>query len=518
MKLSRTTLTLSCLAGLNLFAGAAAAQISFEAPSTYNLFAQRPDWVAVGDFDGVNGPDLAVTSGSPQGTAGPDWVELFTNNGNGTFTPGQQVFMGNNTAPAAAVADDFDGDGDVDLAVSLKNTGSVQLLVNTGGVLAPGPVVAVGGLEPRHMVGADLDGDGDTDLVTSNRDSNNLSVLINTGAGFSLSGTVAVGLEPRYLVLANLVGDANVDVAVASHDSRRVDVLTGLGGGAFGAMASYPVPGNEKPSGMVASDLDGDGDLDLATTTDNNGIGMICVLTNTGGVFSTVCFLNGGQNPSAVVAADFDVDGDMDLAAADEDANFISAHANNGGFFGPGTNVATGAHPSHLATADLDGNGSADLATVNRDSNTLTVVLNSASGGGIGRSYCGPAVPNSSGASAVIAATGSTSAAANNLTLTATNLPANRFGYFLAAESQGFFANPGGSQGNLCLGSPLGRFAAQMQNSGPQGVISIVADISNVPLLGPVMAGDTFNFQCWFRDVNPGSTSNFTDAVSIQFN
>ena len=96
------------------------------------------------------------------------------------------------------------------------------------------------------------------------------------------------------------------------------------------------------------------------------------------------------------------MDGDVDLAAADEDSNFIGAHANGGtGVFGPATTWPAGAHPSHLAHGDLDGNGSDDLATVNRDSNTLTVMLNAASGGGIGRSYCGPAVPNSSGSSAI---------------------------------------------------------------------------------------------------------------------
>ncbi|MCP3916270.1 MAG: hypothetical protein GY711_12005 [bacterium] len=30
--------------------------------------------------------------------------------------------------------------------------------------------------------------------------------------------------------------------------------------------------------------------------------------------------------------------------------------------------------------------------------------------------------------------------------------------------------------------------------------------------------GETWNFQCWYRDNNPGPTSNFTDAVSVTFN
>ncbi|MCP4035984.1 MAG: hypothetical protein GY733_03545 [bacterium] len=30
-----------------------------------------------------------------------------------------------------------------------------------------------------------------------------------------------------------------------------------------------------------------------------------------------------------------------------------------------------------------------------------------------------------------------------------------------------------------------------------------------------VQPGDTWNFQCWYRDNNPGPTSNFTDAVTV---
>ena len=32
-----------------------------------------------------------------------------------------------------------------------------------------------------------------------------------------------------------------------------------------------------------------------------------------------------------------------------------------------------------------------------------------------------------------------------------------------------------------------------------------------------VQAGETWLFQLWFRDVNPGNTSNFTDGIAITF-
>ena len=138
---------------------------------------------------------------------------------------------------------------------------------------------------------------------------------------------------------------------------------------------------------------------------------------------------------------------------------------------------------------------------------------------GIGVAYC-PAVTNSSGQPALIAATGSLQVANNDLALKATQLPVGQFGYFLVSQGQDFVPNPPGSSGNLCLGggSPVGRYSLMIQNSGALGEISMVVDLTalptpNAPFLVAAQAGETWNFQAWFRDV--GNTSNFTDGVSV---
>ncbi len=137
----------------------------------------------------------------------------------------------------------------------------------------------------------------------------------------------------------------------------------------------------------------------------------------------------------------------------------------------------------------------------------------------LGTRYCTPAVPNSSGQSAVISACGSDLADGGYFMLHATDLPLNQIGYFLASETQGFTANPGGSQGNLCLSGNIGRFSQQIQSSGAAGSFTIQVDLTSIPTNPPqsVIAGQTWNFQAWFRDMNPGPTSNFTDGVSIAF-
>jgi len=135
----------------------------------------------------------------------------------------------------------------------------------------------------------------------------------------------------------------------------------------------------------------------------------------------------------------------------------------------------------------------------------------------LGTNECGPAVPNSSGLPAEIDGRGSEQVSANDVTLRATQLPADQFGYFLTSELQGFVVAPGSSQGNLCLGQPLARFASLIASSGSSGMLSIRPDLTSLPQLGAVQPGDTWRFQCWFRDMNPGATSNFTDALAITF-
>ena len=141
----------------------------------------------------------------------------------------------------------------------------------------------------------------------------------------------------------------------------------------------------------------------------------------------------------------------------------------------------------------------------------------------LGSNYCGPAVANSTGNPGSISAEGSPSAAANNVTLTVSDLPANAFGFFLTSQTTANVANPGGSQGNLCLGGAIGRFVGpgQIKNSGAGGTFDLVLDLTQQPSptgFVSIQPGESWNFQAWHRDAVGGSvTSNFTDGLTISF-
>ena len=131
--------------------------------------------------------------------------------------------------------------------------------------------------------------------------------------------------------------------------------------------------------------------------------------------------------------------------------------------------------------------------------------------GPLGNNYCGPAVPNSTTFPGVISAFGSALVAANNITLTADQIPPGQFGYFLTSETQGFFPPPM-SNGFICLGGNIGRYNG---NVGQGPTFSLMIDLTSMPVNPPQAAspGETWNFQAWYRDI--GNTNNFTDGIAI---
>jgi len=137
-----------------------------------------------------------------------------------------------------------------------------------------------------------------------------------------------------------------------------------------------------------------------------------------------------------------------------------------------------------------------------------------------GSSYC-VAQPNSIGVAARLTGTGSAAVVLDDLTLSASPLPTNVFGFFVVSRTQALIPNAGGSAGDLCLGAPIGRYSRQVQSSGTAGRIRFDVDLALVPMptgFVAVQAGETWNFQLWYRDTVAGNpSSNYTDGYSVTF-
>lgn len=340
-------------------------------PAVNYAIGTQPSGMAVGDFDGDGDVDLATT------IENPDRIATLLNNGDGTYSVGPTSILPNSSSPQDAVAGDFNGDQIIDLAVAVRDPqGSVLIMSNNGAASFTLSQTVPVGDRPRGLCVANIDGDQDLDLAVANRDGNSASVLFNNGGTFSAI-TIAVGQEPRAAALGDWFGSSDLDLAVTNHDDRTISLFQNTGG-AFVPAGTLSVGAQRRPEGIVAADLDNDGDTDLAAATNGTGFESASVFLNNAGVFSgAMHYPTGGADTSQLVAADFDCDGLIDLATANGDSNNVSVLQNlGGGAFGPASLMPAGTNPGEIAAADFDGDGDMDFSVANRDSNNVSTFKN----------------------------------------------------------------------------------------------------------------------------------------------
>ncbi len=142
----------------------------------------------------------------------------------------------------------------------------------------------------------------------------------------------------------------------------------------------------------------------------------------------------------------------------------------------------------------------------------------------LGETYCETQDPNSTGTYGHIFATGSPYIADNDLLLRVNDLPDHSFGFFFVSRTGGTILPPGGQPGILCVGGHIGRYnePGQIFNSGTTGAAVVQIDLLRTPTpfgLLPMMRGDRWHFQAWFRDTSMQGipTSAFTDALAVDF-
>ncbi|WP_190694442.1 NPCBM/NEW2 domain-containing protein [Nostoc sp. FACHB-152] len=198
------------------------------------------------------------------------------------------------------------------------------------------------------------------------------------GVQFSAVQQYATGTNAHGVVASDLNGDGRLDLAVANSGSGTVSVLFGQGDGTFAAAVNYSV--GSEPKSVFAADLNGDGRPDLLTA--NQGSSDIGVLINNGnGTFAPRVNYAAPRSAHEIMAADVDGDGDLDVAVTGWGDTIVRILRNNGsGIFASPTDYNVGVAPHTLQLADFNGDNRPDLAVGNVGSNSVSVLLNTGTG------------------------------------------------------------------------------------------------------------------------------------------
>jgi len=98
------------------------------------------------------------------------------------------------------------------------------------------------------------------------------------------------------------------------------------------------------------------------------------------------------------------------------------------------------------------------------------------------------------------------------------DFPAHAYGFLAASGRPGATPNPVGA-GTLCLGAPVVRIPGSTRQASPGGVWIAGFDLAAPPLASalPILSGQRWRFQAWYRDMHPAPTSNLSEAVEIEF-
>ncbi|HXH28760.1 MAG TPA: VCBS repeat-containing protein, partial [Candidatus Polarisedimenticolia bacterium] len=338
-------------------------QGSFGPQQAIGTTADSASSVFAADLDHDGDLDVLATS------AADDTIAWYENtDGQGTFGP-EQVLTTTADGASLVIAADVDRDGDLDVLACSANDDTVAWYENTDGLGSFGPeqVIDATADNVKAVVAADLDGDGDLDALSASFNDDTIAWYENTDGqgGFGPAQALTTTADGAFSVRAvDVDQDGDLDVVAGSTNDDSVAWYENTDGqGSFGSALALTTAADGVRS-VFATDLDGDGDVDVLSASYNGQ--TIAWYENetihrTGSFGHAQSIFRGGAANAAWSVFPADIDGDGDLDALAGYGNTFRWYENADGF---GSFTGAGTQTSYAIRSvfgtDVDGDGDVD--------------------------------------------------------------------------------------------------------------------------------------------------------------
>ena len=190
------------------------------------------------------GNEVGLAASEAYAGSGPLFPGAQYATGNGMFAAPVHYPAGD--YPIFVAIGDLDGDQVPDLAVANFNSDNVSVLLGVGeGTFAAAAHYAAGS-GPESVAIGDLDGDQVPDLAVANADSDNVSVLLGLGDGtFAAAVHYPVGTHPTSVAIGDLDGDQKPDQCRPYRIGQEAEGFEDPHGGENGNCGNNDVDGHD---------------------------------------------------------------------------------------------------------------------------------------------------------------------------------------------------------------------------------------------------------------------------------
>jgi len=332
-------------------------------PSPIFTVGIAPSSVAVADFDGDGNLDLAIANFDS------DDVSILQGTGTGALTEQLRFKVGDGALSIAF--GDFNDDGRLDLVTANFNSDDISILFGMGNGLFSTQKKLPAGDGPTSVAVADLNRDGVGDVVVANWNSSDITVFFGRADGFlQLEARLSTGLQPGFVTIADVNNDGVSDVLVANRGSFStpgdLSIFLGTTSGGLAPERRVFLGFISAPKSIASADFNQDGFPDLAVASGFSRGDVLILLGAGDGTFTFYEILPAGLDPVSAAVGDFNSDGLKDLAVANLNSGFISIHLGLGdGSFESPREFVLRSFPRDLKMGDFNADGLQDLVVVN---------------------------------------------------------------------------------------------------------------------------------------------------------